>query len=97
MTSEQALPIEDEVVALIPGDELSDEERKQGEEALDRLIEQDSQRVMFGMASAARRARQTHCLRDHLFDTSNTYRTTGGARRCRACARQHQRKARIRA
>ncbi len=38
-----------------------------------------------GEGSAARRARQTHCIRGHEFTDENTYRTPSGFRNCKTC------------
>ncbi|MFI1018011.1 HNH endonuclease signature motif containing protein [Streptomyces sp. NPDC020965] len=41
--------------------------------------------VLRGVSPAARRARQTHCVRGHRFDTSTTYIAPNGTRHCRRC------------
>ncbi|MFI1182602.1 HNH endonuclease signature motif containing protein [Streptomyces sp. NPDC020799] len=41
--------------------------------------------VLRGVNIAARRARQTHCLRGHAFDAANTYTAPNGTRKCRRC------------
>ncbi|MEU2393982.1 HNH endonuclease signature motif containing protein [Streptomyces sp. NPDC007369] len=41
--------------------------------------------ILRGEGFAARRARQTHCLRGHLFDNGNTYVARNGTRKCRRC------------
>lgn len=38
------------------------------------------------------KARQTHCIRGHLFDAENTYRKANGTRACRACRSLHDKK-----
>ncbi len=38
-----------------------------------------------GVGATAKHARQTHCLRGHPFDESNTTRASGGGRACRQC------------
>lgn len=43
--------------------------------------------ILRGIGPAASRARQTYCIRGHLFDEPNTYITAFGHRMCRACAR----------
>lgn len=54
--------------------------------------------VRRGTSAAARRARQTHCCRGHVFDAANTYVAPNGTRKCRRCraaaqdrARRHRR------
>lgn len=37
------------------------------------------------------RARQTHCIRGHLFDELNTRRRANGTRACRECLRDRER------
>lgn len=44
--------------------------------------------ILRGVGFVARRARQTHCIRGHAFDTANTYRKPNGTRQCRACRRR---------
>ena len=40
-----------------------------------------------GVSPTAVRARQLHCIHGHPFDLLNTYKTSQGYRRCRACHR----------
>lgn len=48
-----------------------------------------------GETPAARNARKTHCLRGHVFDEANTYRSKRG-RGCRACRNASSRRLRAR-
>lgn len=45
-----------------------------------------SMKGLLPMVPAARKRQQTHCIRGHPFDESNTYRHKNGTRHCRACA-----------
>ncbi|MEU7163131.1 HNH endonuclease signature motif containing protein [Streptomyces morookaense] len=47
--------------------------------------------LLRGVGFAAAKARQTHCIRGHRFDTANTRRATNGTRKCRACDRERHR------
>lgn len=44
------------------------------------------QNILAGRGEAARNAEKTHCPHGHPYDEANTM-TSGGRRRCRACAR----------
>lgn len=46
-----------------------------------------AQHSRLGQSPTGRRARQTHCKRNHPFDEENTRVDTRGHRRCRACRR----------
>ncbi|MEU5130018.1 HNH endonuclease signature motif containing protein [Streptomyces mobaraensis] len=50
--------------------------------------------VLRGTSWAARRARQTHCLRGHEFTEDTTYRAPNGTRKCRVCGRERSRRRR---
>lgn len=52
--------------------------------------------VLRGDTLPAREARQTHCIHGHEFTPANTYVTSGGARKCRACGRVRRRRYRAR-
>lgn len=45
-----------------------------------------------GQTITARNLAKTHCPQGHEYATENTYRTTGGGRRCRQCQREHHTK-----
>lgn len=45
-----------------------------------------------GFGPSAQCARQTHCKRGHEFTDENTYRYPHGARACRTCKREHDRR-----
>lgn len=48
--------------------------------------------ILRGIGPTAQHARQTHCLRGHAFDASNTYYTRGtGFRYCRPCNAERNR------
>lgn len=47
-----------------------------------------------GEGPAARNATKTHCPQSHPYDDENTYITTAGDRRCRACQRAYRKKRR---
>ena len=49
-----------------------------------------------GEGIAAKRARQTHCLRGHPFTAENTYLCSNGTRRCKVCQRETLRQWRAR-
>lgn len=48
--------------------------------------------ILRGNGSSAVRARQTHCLRGHPFDSLNTHIRQDGTRHCRACDRDRCRR-----
>lgn len=50
-----------------------------------------------GRGLAASKAAQTHCIRGHLFDETNTYIAANGTRKCRACRNLRAREYRARA
>ena len=50
--------------------------------------------VLRGYSSPAKKARQSHCVRGHLFDEANTYLTKQGYRACRVCDRDKKRRLR---
>ena len=47
--------------------------------------------VLRGNSPLAQKARQTHCLRGHVFSFDNIYRRSDGHRQCRACLRLRER------
>lgn len=47
--------------------------------------------VLRGQSTAAKRARQTHCKRNHPFNAVNTHVTKQGYRKCRVCDREKRR------
>ncbi len=53
--------------------------------------------ILRSSAPPGRQARQTHCLRGHLFDATNTRYELNGSRSCRKCCafRQQQRRRRL--
>jgi hypothetical protein len=50
--------------------------------------------VLRGYSSPAKKARQSRCVRGHVFDDANTYVTKYGYRACRACDRDKKRRRR---
>jgi hypothetical protein len=49
--------------------------------------------ILRGTGRSAQQAKQTHCVNGHPFDEANThYRPGNGARRCRVCNRDRQRR-----
>lgn len=49
-----------------------------------------------GEGPSGANARKTKCPQGHPYDLMNTYYEPGGARKCRACAREYQRALRLR-
>ena len=50
--------------------------------------------LLRGEGISGTNARKTHCPQGHLYDIENTYTYPDGSRRCRACAREDQRRRR---